>query len=149
MASPKSPSSDSLKTLSDGSVSVSQGHGMPSASHRDNSRRDGGQCGEFGLQSDCANSNRRGNCCPQPCGDRDQDWKPHKNWGNMPPQRVPARPWMNMDGFKSSTVVEVQGKKLRQKNDWFRWLLPPSIQNSNMSSPSIHFTCRKSGKCCI
>ncbi|MCD7465148.1 hypothetical protein HAX54_000693 [Datura stramonium] len=38
---------------------------------------------------------------------------------------------------RSSTVVEVQSEKLRRRNDWFRWLMPPSIQNSNVSSPSI------------
>ncbi|MCD7451989.1 hypothetical protein HAX54_014599 [Datura stramonium] len=93
-ASPKSPFSDSLKTLSDGSVSVSQGTGTASAFHRDNSHRDGGQWGGFGSQSHGANSNRRGNCCPHPRGDQNQDWKPHTRRGNMPPQRVPARPFI-------------------------------------------------------
>ncbi|MCD7451987.1 hypothetical protein HAX54_014597 [Datura stramonium] len=223
-ASPKSPFSDS--------VSVSQGMGMASASHRD-----GGQWGGFESQSHGANSNRRGNCCAHPRGDRNRDWKPHTSWGNMPSQRVPTRPFIphtyppfiptpilvkpyripmaysefyfpcpfpdslrvpllfphaqlhtrivnqidyyfskenlvkdkflrqKMDehgwvpvtliaGFnkvreltdnmqlilnvvRSSTVVEVQGEKLRQRNDWFRWLIPPSIQNSNVSSPSV------------
>ncbi|XP_049393958.1 la-related protein 1C-like isoform X1 [Solanum stenotomum] len=36
---------------------------------------------------------------------------------------------------RSSTVVEVQGEKLRRRNDWFHWLIPPSVQNSTMSSP--------------
>ncbi|XP_055803854.1 la-related protein 1C-like [Solanum dulcamara] len=190
-ASPKFPSSDSLKTLYDGSVSVSQGTGMASASHRqantnnvnpntmlnhvvpsrqrsmkrgggnsnhnasanggfsqqqpqgfevetvlnnsvksgnsgaesssrDNSHRNGGQWGGFGSQSHGGsdyqhqrNANRRGNVGPHPRGDgtyhngyggrrdqerRNQDWKPHRSWGNrdahMQPQRGPARPFM-------------------------------------------------------
>ncbi|CAN4123660.1 unnamed protein product [Withania somnifera] len=36
---------------------------------------------------------------------------------------------------RSSTVVEVQGEKLRRRNDWFQWLMPPSVQNSIVSSP--------------
>nr|XP_018622525.1 la-related protein 1C-like isoform X2 [Nicotiana tomentosiformis] len=246
-------------------------------SSRDTSHRDGGQSGGFGSQSHGGNenqhqrtSNRRGNVDPHPRGDgaynhgyggrRDQergnqDWKPHRGWGNrdapMQPHRVPARPFMggpphtsppfipphmpvqpyrapivypevapvyyfpgplpdsfrmpmlspvppfffhvpdpqmqtkivnqidyyfsdenlikdtflrrNMDehgwvpvmliaGFKkvmqltdniqlildvmrSSTAVEVQGEKLRRRNDWNRWLIPPSVQNSTMSGP--------------
>ncbi|PHT55050.1 hypothetical protein CQW23_03536 [Capsicum baccatum] len=34
----------------------------------------------------------------------------------------------------SSTVVEVQGEKLRRRNDWFHWLMPPLAQNSSISS---------------
>ncbi|KAM3342921.1 la-related protein 1C isoform X1 [Capsicum galapagoense] len=245
------------------------------SSSRDNSHRDGGQ---WGFQSHGGNdhqhqrnTNRRGNVGPHPRGDgtyhhgyggrrdqerRNQDWKPHRSWGNrdshMEPQRGPARPFMggpphpsppppfiptpmpgqpyrtpmvysevpplfyfpgpfpdpvrmpmlspvppvflhvpdpqlhtrivnqidyyfsnenlikdtflrqNMDehgwvpvtliaGFKkvmeltdnvqlilnaviSSTVVEVQGEKLRRRNDWFHWLMPPLAQNSSVSS---------------
>ncbi|XP_006361945.1 la-related protein 1C-like [Solanum tuberosum] len=246
-------------------------------SSRDNNRRDGGQWGGFGAQSHGGNdhqhqrnANRRGNVGPHPRGDgtyhngyggrrdqerQNQDWKPHRGWGNrdahMQPQRGPARPFMgapphtsppyipgpmhvqpyqppmvysevppvfyfpgpfpdplrmpmlspvppvfvhvpdtqlqirivnqmdyyfsnenlikdtflrqNMDehgwvpvtliaGFKkvmeltdniqlilnavrSSTVVEVQGERLRRRNDWFHWLMPPSVQNSTVSSP--------------
>ncbi|MCD9638230.1 hypothetical protein HAX54_022077 [Datura stramonium] len=259
------------------SNSAKSGNSGAESSSRDNSHRDGGQLGGFGSQSHGGNdhqhqrnSNRRGNVGPHPRGDgtyhhgfggrrdqerRNQDWKPHRSWGNrdahMQPQRVPARPFMggpphtsppfiptprpvqsyrtpmiysevppvfyfpgpfpdslrmpmlspvppifihgpdtqlhtrivnqidyyfsnenlikdtflrqNMDehgwvpimliaGFKkvmeltdniqlilnavrSSTVVEVQGEKLRRRNDWFHWLMPPSIQNSTVSSP--------------
>ncbi|KAK4360504.1 hypothetical protein RND71_019456 [Anisodus tanguticus] len=249
------------------------------SSSRDNSHKDRGQWREFGFQSHGGNdhqhqrnSNRRGNVDPHPRGDgtyhhgyggrrdqerRNQDWKPHRGWGNrdahMQPQRAPARPFMggpphtppfiptppmhmqpfrspmvysevppvfyfpgtfpdslrvpmlspgppvffhvldtqlhtrivnqidyyfsnenlikdtflrqNMDehgwvpitliaGFKkvieltdniqlilnavrSSTVVEVQGEKIRRRNDWFNWLMPPSVQNSTLSSQSL------------
>ncbi|XP_004233568.2 la-related protein 1C isoform X1 [Solanum lycopersicum] len=36
---------------------------------------------------------------------------------------------------RSSTVVEVQGEKLRRRNDWSHWLIPASVHNSTMSSP--------------
>uniref|UniRef100_A0A0V0IQV0 Putative la-related protein-like n=1 Tax=Solanum chacoense TaxID=4108 RepID=A0A0V0IQV0_SOLCH len=39
-----------------------------------------------------------------------------------------------LNAVRSSTVVEVQGEKLRRRNDWFHWLMPPSVQNSTMSS---------------
>ncbi|MCD7454356.1 hypothetical protein HAX54_024445 [Datura stramonium] len=251
------------------------GNSGAESSSRDNGR-DGGQWGGFGSQSHGGNdhqhqrnSNRRGNVGPHPRGDgtyhhgyggrrdqerRNQDWKPHRSWGNrdahMQPQRGPARPFMgaplmsppfiptpmpvppyrtpmvysevppvfyfpgpfpdslrvpmlspvppvflhvpdtqlhtrivnqidyyfsnenlikdtflrqNMDehgwvpvaliaGFKkvmelteniqlilnavrSSTVVEVQGENLRRRNDWFHWLMPPSIQNSTVLNP--------------
>ncbi|XP_016487722.1 la-related protein 1C-like [Nicotiana tabacum] len=254
------------------------GNSGADSSSKDNSHRDGGQWGGFGSQSHGGhehqhqrNSNRRGNVGPHPRGDgtyhlgyggrRDQergnqDWKPHRGWGNrdahMQPQRVPARPFMggpphtsppfipptmpvhpyrapmvysevppvyffpgplpdtfrmpmlspvppvffhmpdpqlqtkivnqidyyfsnenlikdtflrrNMDehgwvsvmliaGFKkvmsltdniqlildvmrSSTVVEVQGEKLRRRNDWNHWIIPPSVQNSTISPQS-------------
>ncbi|XP_015066413.1 la-related protein 1C-like isoform X1 [Solanum pennellii] len=40
-----------------------------------------------------------------------------------------------LNAARSSTVVEVQGEKLRRRNDWFNWLMPPSVQNSTVSSP--------------
>ncbi|KAL4366364.1 hypothetical protein GQ457_05G012140 [Hibiscus cannabinus] len=33
-----------------------------------------------------------------------------------------------MDALQSSTVVEVQGDKVRKRNDWMRWIMPPSVQ---------------------
>ncbi|CAN4124177.1 unnamed protein product [Withania somnifera] len=244
------------------------GNSGAESSSRGNSHSNGGRWGGFGSQTHGGNdhqhqrnSNRRGSVGPHPRGDgtyhhgyggrRDQDWKPHRGWGNrdghMQPQRGPARPFMgapphtsppfiptpvpvqppmvysevppvfcfpgpfpdslrvpmlsplppffhildtqlhtrivsqinyyfsnenlikdtflrqNMDehgwvpvtliaGFKkvmeltdniqlilnavrSSTVVEVQGEKLRRRNDWFNWLLPPSVQKLTMSSP--------------
>ncbi|KAM3342898.1 la-related protein 1C isoform X1 [Capsicum galapagoense] len=252
------------------------GNSGAESSSRDNSHRDGGQ---WGSQSHGGNdhqhqrnANRRSNAGPHPRGDgayhhgyggrrdqerRNQDWKPHRSWGNrdshMQPQRGPPRPFMegpphtsppppfiptpmpgqpyrtpmvysevppvfyfpgpfpdsfrvpmlapvspiflhvpdtqlhtrivnqidyyfsnenlikdtflrqNMDehgwvpvtliaGFKkvmeltdniqlilnavrSSTVVEVQGEKLRRRDDWVHWLIPPSMQNSTISSP--------------
>ncbi|KAK6796591.1 hypothetical protein RDI58_004292 [Solanum bulbocastanum] len=40
-----------------------------------------------------------------------------------------------LNAVRSSTVVEVQGEKLRRRNDWFHWLMPSSVQNSTVSSP--------------
>ncbi|CAN4123512.1 unnamed protein product [Withania somnifera] len=253
------------------------GNSSAEFSSRDNNHSNGGQWGGFGSQSHGGNdhqhqrnSNRRGSVGPHPRGDvkyhhgygsrhdqehRNQDWKPHRGWGNrdahIQPQRGPARPFMggpphtsppfiptpmpvqpyrtpmvysevppvfyfpgpfpdslrlpmlsplppiffhvpdtqlhtrivnqidyyfsnenlikdtflrrNMDehgwvpvtliasfkkvmeltdniqlilnAVRSSTVVEVQGENLRRRNDWFNWLLPPSVQNSTMSSP--------------
>ncbi|KAE8715917.1 putative Basic-leucine zipper transcription factor family protein [Hibiscus syriacus] len=33
-----------------------------------------------------------------------------------------------MDALQSSTVVEVQGDRIRKRNDWMRWIMPPSVQ---------------------
>ncbi|KAK8474240.1 hypothetical protein V6N12_009740 [Hibiscus sabdariffa] len=33
-----------------------------------------------------------------------------------------------MEALQSSTVVEVQGDKVRKRNDWMRWIMPPSVQ---------------------
>ncbi|MBO8584264.1 hypothetical protein INO15_14165, partial [Staphylococcus aureus] len=30
-----------------------------------------------------------------------------------------------VEAVRSSTVVEVQGDKIRKRNDWMNWLLPP------------------------
>ncbi|GLU19732.1 hypothetical protein SLE2022_359640 [Rubroshorea leprosula] len=41
-----------------------------------------------------------------------------------------------LDAVQRSTVVEVQGDKLRRRNDWKRWIMPPSaVQFTNISSP--------------
>lgn len=37
--------------------------------------------------------------------------------------------------MRASTLVEVQGDKLRRRNDWMRWLMPPPAQYSSASSP--------------
>ncbi|XP_055803186.1 la-related protein 1C-like [Solanum dulcamara] len=42
-----------------------------------------------------------------------------------------------LDAVRSSTVVEVQGEKLRRRNDWFHWLMPPSVRNSTLTSPQF------------
>nr|GMD89761.1 la-related protein 1C-like [Ipomoea batatas] len=39
-----------------------------------------------------------------------------------------------MHAIRTSTVVEIQGEKLRPRNDWKKWILPPSVQYS-ISSP--------------
>ncbi|CAI0392805.1 unnamed protein product [Linum tenue] len=41
-----------------------------------------------------------------------------------------------LDALRSSTVVEVQGDKVRRRHDWMRWLLPPSVQFPSAPSPS-------------
>ncbi|KAI3813636.1 hypothetical protein L1987_18365 [Smallanthus sonchifolius] len=33
-----------------------------------------------------------------------------------------------LDVMRQSTVVEVQGEKMRRRNDWMRWLMPPAVQ---------------------
>ncbi|XP_044470363.1 la-related protein 1C-like [Mangifera indica] len=38
-----------------------------------------------------------------------------------------------LDALRSSTVVEVQGNKIRRRNDWMRWIIPPG-QFSNVPS---------------
>lgn len=40
-----------------------------------------------------------------------------------------------LDVMRSSTVVEVQGDKIRKRNDWTRWIMQPSTQYSNLPSP--------------
>ncbi|XP_059639485.1 la-related protein 1C-like isoform X2 [Cornus florida] len=39
-----------------------------------------------------------------------------------------------LDAVRSSTVVEVQGDKVRRRNEWVRWLMPP-VQIPTVSSP--------------
>ncbi|CAI0461396.1 unnamed protein product [Linum tenue] len=33
-----------------------------------------------------------------------------------------------LEALRSSTAVEVQGDKVRRRNDWMRWLMPQSVQ---------------------
>lgn len=40
-----------------------------------------------------------------------------------------------LDAMRASTIVEVQGDKIRRRDDWMRWLMQPPAQHSNMSSP--------------
>lgn len=40
-----------------------------------------------------------------------------------------------LNALRSSNVVEVQGEKLRARNDWSRWILPPTVQYAAISSP--------------
>lgn len=40
-----------------------------------------------------------------------------------------------LEAMRSSTVVEVQGDKLRRRNDWMRWVMSPSPRYSNLPSP--------------
>ncbi|KAI3669373.1 hypothetical protein L6452_40607 [Arctium lappa] len=40
-----------------------------------------------------------------------------------------------LDAMRASTVVEVQGDRIRRRNDWMRWLMHPPAQYSNLSSP--------------
>ncbi|XP_021649855.2 la-related protein 1C isoform X2 [Hevea brasiliensis] len=37
------------------------------------------------------------------------------------------------EAIRSSTVVEVQGDKVRRRNDWMRWIMPPSVQFPSVS----------------
>ncbi|GLT74137.1 hypothetical protein SLA2020_459520 [Shorea laevis] len=40
-----------------------------------------------------------------------------------------------LNALQSSTVVEVQGDKIRKRDDWKRWIMPSSVQIPNVSSP--------------
>lgn len=40
-----------------------------------------------------------------------------------------------LEAVRTSTVVEVQGDKLRKRGDWMKWIMPPSVQFSPLSSP--------------
>ncbi|XP_050227895.1 la-related protein 1C-like [Mercurialis annua] len=47
-----------------------------------------------------------------------------------------------LDSVRSSHVVEVQGDKVRRRNDWMRWVMPTSAQFPSVSGPSmlaVHF----------
>ncbi|KAE9606617.1 putative winged helix-turn-helix DNA-binding domain-containing protein [Lupinus albus] len=37
-----------------------------------------------------------------------------------------------LDAVRTSSVVEVQGDKIRTQNDWRKWILPPSVQLPNV-----------------
>ncbi|OIV94859.1 hypothetical protein TanjilG_22056 [Lupinus angustifolius] len=37
------------------------------------------------------------------------------------------------DSVRTSSVVEVQGDKIRTRNDWRKWILPPSVQLPNVT----------------
>ncbi|KAK9670658.1 hypothetical protein RND81_13G215900 [Saponaria officinalis] len=38
-----------------------------------------------------------------------------------------------LEAVRSSSVVEVQGDKIRRRDDWMRWIMPPSVQPSTLS----------------
>ncbi|XAR58009.1 hypothetical protein NMG60_11026335 [Bertholletia excelsa] len=40
-----------------------------------------------------------------------------------------------LDVMRSSNIVEVQGDKVRRRNDWNKWLMPPTVQFPTVSSP--------------
>ncbi|KAK1410488.1 hypothetical protein QVD17_37025 [Tagetes erecta] len=40
-----------------------------------------------------------------------------------------------LDAMRTSAVVEVQGDKIRRRNDWMKWIMPAPGQYSNPSSP--------------
>eukprot|EP00249_Psilotum_nudum_P024848 c29308_g1_i2 orf=754-4371(-) len=44
-------------------------------------------------------------------------------------------PTLILDSLRNSMVVEVQGDKLRKRNDWANWLLPPSHHGSMALTP--------------
>ncbi|KAK8673310.1 hypothetical protein V6N13_111656 [Hibiscus sabdariffa] len=41
------------------------------------------------------------------------------------------------DALQSSTVVEVQGDRVRKRNDWMRWIMPPSVQFPSISGQDM------------
>ncbi|XP_027077790.1 la-related protein 1C-like [Coffea arabica] len=40
-----------------------------------------------------------------------------------------------LDSVRTSGAVEVEGEKVRRRNDWTKWIMPPSVQYSTISSP--------------
>ncbi|KAK4778098.1 hypothetical protein SAY87_018285 [Trapa incisa] len=40
-----------------------------------------------------------------------------------------------LNSLQSSTVVEVQGDKVRKRNDWMRWIIPSSFQAFSSAAP--------------
>ncbi|CAI9282404.1 unnamed protein product [Lactuca saligna] len=40
-----------------------------------------------------------------------------------------------LDAMRASTKVEVQGNKIRRRNDWMKWLINTTVHYSNLSSP--------------
>ncbi|KAG6767115.1 hypothetical protein POTOM_028294 [Populus tomentosa] len=40
-----------------------------------------------------------------------------------------------LDAIRTSSVVEVQGEKVRKRNDWMRWIVTTPVQFPNVSSP--------------
>ncbi|XP_022739836.1 la-related protein 1C isoform X2 [Durio zibethinus] len=47
-----------------------------------------------------------------------------------------------LDALQSSTVVEVQGDKVRKRSDWMRWIMPPSVQFPIMSVQDVTLVAR-------
>ncbi|KAI3798823.1 hypothetical protein L1987_34103 [Smallanthus sonchifolius] len=43
-----------------------------------------------------------------------------------------------LDAMQTSTLVEVQGDKIRRRNDWMKWIMPAPGQYSNPSSPQTN-----------
>ncbi|KAJ0464132.1 putative la-type HTH domain, winged helix-like DNA-binding domain superfamily [Helianthus annuus] len=43
-----------------------------------------------------------------------------------------------LDAMRTSTVVEVQGDKIRRRNDWMKWIMPAPGQYSIPSSPQTN-----------
>ncbi|XP_022751498.1 la-related protein 1C-like isoform X2 [Durio zibethinus] len=46
-----------------------------------------------------------------------------------------------LDALQSSVVVEVQGDKVRKRNNWRRWIMPPSMQFPTMSGQDMLEAC--------
>ncbi|KAJ1403907.1 Winged helix-like DNA-binding domain superfamily [Sesbania bispinosa] len=42
-----------------------------------------------------------------------------------------------LDAVRTSSIVEVQGDKIRRRNDWGRWIMPPSVQYSNVPTLGV------------
>ncbi|XP_044506767.1 la-related protein 1C-like [Mangifera indica] len=51
-----------------------------------------------------------------------------------------------LDALRSSTVVEVQGDKIRKRNDWMRWIIPPGqfsgVPSGKSSQDKLAFSFR-------
>lgn len=42
-----------------------------------------------------------------------------------------------IDAIRTSSVVEVQGDKIRRQNDWEKWIMPSPVQFPNVTSPEV------------
>ncbi|KAK2998020.1 hypothetical protein RJ639_025773 [Escallonia herrerae] len=40
-----------------------------------------------------------------------------------------------LDAVRTSNIVELQGDRVRRRNDWMRWIMPTPLQGSAVSSP--------------
>lgn len=43
-----------------------------------------------------------------------------------------------LDAVQTSNVVEVQGDKVRCKNDWNKWIIPPALYSPGTSTQALH-----------
>ncbi|CAI9110981.1 OLC1v1011107C1 [Oldenlandia corymbosa var. corymbosa] len=66
----------------------------------------------------------------------DQGWVPIKLIASFKKvSQLTENVQLILDTVRSSSVVEVEGEKVRRRNDWSRWIIPNSAQHPPVSSP--------------